>query len=52
MLDPPETSSQSVQEAEKTAAGGRVESCGIEEDEFRYATIPVNRFWFLTLGYV
>ncbi|CAG9946739.1 unnamed protein product [Clonostachys rosea f. rosea IK726] len=50
MLDPPETSSQSVQEAEKTAAGGRVESCGIEEDEFRYATIPVNRFWFLTLG--
>ncbi|CAG9977868.1 unnamed protein product [Clonostachys byssicola] len=50
MLDPPETSSQSVQEAEKTAAGGRVESRGIEEDEFRYATIPVNRFWFLTLG--
>ncbi|CAH0025533.1 unnamed protein product [Clonostachys rhizophaga] len=50
MLDPPETSSQSAQEAEKTAADGRVESRGIADDEFRYATIPVKRFWFLTLG--
>ncbi|CAH0054194.1 unnamed protein product [Clonostachys solani] len=50
MLDPPETSSQSGQEAEKTAAGGRLESREIADDEFRYATIPVNRFWFLTLG--
>ncbi|VUC20171.1 unnamed protein product [Clonostachys rosea] len=50
MLDPPESSSQSGQEAEKTAASGRIESREIADDEFRYAKIPVNRFWFLTLG--